>query len=93
MREYETLLFFNPNLSDEVFNNLLDRIKEIISEGGEVISVDDNGIKNLAYEINKQFKEGHQVLIVFKGNNEILDNLKHFYRINDSIIRNSIIRR
>jgi len=90
MRNYETMFILKPNLEEEHRNKVIEKFKNIILEGGEIISVDEWGNKTLAYEIQK-VKEGYYVLINFKSDSEILVELERNYRISDDIIRFIII--
>lgn len=90
MRNYETMFILKPNLEEEYRNKVIEKFKNIILEGGEIISVDEWGNKTLAYEIQK-VKEGYYVLVNFKSDSEMLVELERNYRISDDIIRFIII--
>ncbi len=90
MRNYETMFILKPNVEEEQRNAVIEKFKNIINEGGEIVSVDEWGIKKLAYEIQK-FKEGFYVLINFKSNSDVLNELERNYRISDDVIRFIII--
>ncbi len=92
MRDYETMVVLVPDLPEEEIAKIIDRIKTIINENGEVDSIEEWGIRNLAYKIKKVYSEGYYILINFKANNEALDELEHYYRITDSVIRSIIVK-
>ncbi|MDC0933421.1 30S ribosomal protein S6 [Arcobacteraceae bacterium] len=54
--------------------------------GGTIVSVDDMGSRNLAYEIEKQ-KRGYYYVIYFTAPSESIAELERNYRVNESIIR------
>ncbi len=54
LRHYETLILVNPDLTNEENNEIVENLKKVIEDrGGEVITVDDWGIRELAYEVRK----------------------------------------
>ena len=91
MRDYDTMIVLVPELTKEDIQKVIDRVKDIISAGGEVTNVEEMGTKTLAYKINKKYTEGYYLLINFKADKTVLDNLEHFYRITDSVIRSIIV--
>ena len=92
MRDYETMIVLVPDLPQEEITKIIDRVKSIIEEDGKVESVEEWGLRNLAYKIKKTYTEGYYILINFQSNNEVLEELEHFYRITDSIIRSIIVK-
>ena len=91
MREYETMVILDPELDEDGVNEVLERIKAIISEGGELQSVDDWGRRQLAYPINKK-TEGHYLVIQFKANPDIPKKLYDEYRVNERIMRGLVVK-
>lgn len=93
MRNYETMVVLQPQLSEEDVAAIIARITDIIEAGGNLVEVQEWGIKTLAYEIDKQFKEGYYLLFVFDTNDStVLNNLEHYYKITDSVIRSIVVR-
>lgn len=92
MSKYETIFIAKPDLTEEAFTALLDKVKAAIEEHGKIESVDDWGIKKLAYEIN-YIKEGHYVLINFEAPVDFPEELTRRYNINDSIMRSIIVNK
>jgi small subunit ribosomal protein S6 len=87
IRHYETMFIVKPTLSDEEIANQIDTVKSNIEKnGGEVVSVDDIGIKSLAYEIQKN-KRGYYYVIYFKAPSESIIELERTYRVNENILR------
>ena len=63
MREYELIFIVQPDLDENSFNEIINRVKSwIIEGGGQVSKIDLWGKKKLAYAIRKQ-TEGQYVLI------------------------------
>jgi len=61
MRDYELVFIVHPDLDENAFNEVLNRVKGWITEtGGQVIKADLWGKRKLAYPIRKQ-TEGQYV--------------------------------
>ncbi|MGO3018955.1 MAG: 30S ribosomal protein S6 [Anaerococcus sp.] len=92
MNNYEAVLIFRPELTDETRNEQLENFKNIINEAGEVTSVDDWGKKKLAYEIN-DLKDGYYYIVDFKAEADHIKEFERRMRISDSIMRYMVIRK
>ncbi len=90
MKNYEVLFILDPVMDDSEKNAMIERVKEIINDGGEAGEVDVWGNRRLAYEINKK-KDGFYVLIQFKANADMPKELDRRLRISDSIMRHIIV--
>jgi small subunit ribosomal protein S6 len=63
MREYELVFIVHPDLEENAFKELVEKVQGWITEaGGTVSTVDVWGKRKLAYEMRKQ-KEGQYVLM------------------------------
>jgi len=63
MREYEYVFIVHPDLDENAFKDLIEKIKGwITGAGGQVVKVDSWGKRKLAYPIRKQ-TEGQYVLV------------------------------
>lgn len=91
MRKYEGVLIFLPNMEEEKRVQLLDRFKGIIEADGSITTVDEWGIRKLAYLID-DIAEGYYVLINFQGTPEVVKEIDRVARISDGIMRHMIIR-
>ena len=66
MNIYEFMYIFDPNIPDEGVDAEIDELlADIKDKGGEVISIQRLGKKQLAYTINK-CEEGHYFLAYIK---------------------------
>lgn len=92
MNKYESIVVFRPDMEDEARTSLLERFTDIIGRYGNVESVDDWGMKRLAYEIEK-LTEGYYYLINFEASHDLPVELERNYKINDQVIRYNIIRK
>ena len=92
MRNYETIFILKPSLEEENRNAVIAKFKGIIEDGGEVVSVDEWGMRKLAYEIQK-LKDGYYVLITFKSDSDVVDELERNYKISDDVMRFILINK
>ncbi|GAW93709.1 30S ribosomal protein S6 [Calderihabitans maritimus] len=92
MRVYETMYIIRPNLEEEQTTAVMDRFASLIKDnGGEVIKVEPWGARKLAYEIEK-YREGYYVLMHFKGEPAVAQELERVFKISDEVIRYLIVR-
>ncbi|BFL72755.1 30S ribosomal protein S6 [Anaerococcus nagyae] len=92
MNNYEAVLIFKPDMSDQDRTELFDRFKAIIEEKGEVTNVDDWGKRRLAYEIN-YIREGYYYIVEFKSEPDHIREFERRLRLSDFIIRYMVIRK
>lgn len=91
MRHYEIVFLVHPDQSDQV-PAMIDRYRKQIEEGqGQIHRLENWGRRQLAYQIKKVHK-AHYVLMNIECSEEVLNELKHAFRFNDSIIRHLILR-
>ena len=87
IRHYETMFIVKATLTDEETQAQIALVKSNIEKnGGEIVSCDDMGTRQLAYEIQKQ-KRGYYYVIYFTAPTEAIKELERNYRINENIIR------
>ena len=92
MRKYETIFITKPNLTEEAHTELVEKIKTLIEKNGKVESVEDWGMKKLAYEIN-YIREGHYTLINFEAGVDFPEELNRIYNITDGIMRSIVVNK
>lgn len=92
LHKYETIFVTRPDLTEEEFTALCDKFKGLIDQHGKVESVEDWGVKKLAYEIN-YIKEGHYVLVNFEAPVEFPEELTRVYNITDGVIRSIVVNK
>ncbi len=91
MRKYEAMVIFYPNLEEEKRNSLLERFKGIIEADGSITTVDEWGMRKLAYLID-DLAEGYYVLTNFEANPEVVKEFDRVAKISDGIMRHMITR-
>ncbi len=92
MNKYESIVVFRPDLEDEAREELLKKFTGIIETDGKVESVDDWGLKRLAYDIEK-LSDGYFYLINFDSSPDLPKELERNYKINDKVLRYNVIRK
>ncbi|MBK8464597.1 MAG: 30S ribosomal protein S6 [Chloracidobacterium sp.] len=91
-RTYEVMYIVNPETDAEKIEKLNDAVGKLIEkEGGEVVRMDDIGMKTLAYPIEKK-KEGHYVLFEINGTGQEIAELERRMRVNDMVMRYITVR-
>ena len=92
MRGYETCLITHPEISEEDMQTLLSKLNDAISNhNGKVLKTEKWGKKKLQYPIKKQQKANF-CFLSYLGNNQILDEISHFLRFNDNVLRFQTIK-
>ena len=87
MNKYESVLIARQDLGTSQVNSLVDSLKEVVSaQGGEVVRVDNWGLKNLAYRIKKN-RKGHYVLLNIAAPAQAVAEYERVMRVNEDIIR------
>ena len=92
LKHYETMFILKPTLTEEETVAQLDGIKALFEKNGaEIVSTDNVGIKELAYEIAKQ-KRGYYYVIYFRSPAAAITEIERNYKNNENLIRSIIIK-
>ena len=87
MANYESVLIARQDLGASQVNTLVSELSEVIKkEGGEVVKVDNWGLKNLAYRIKKN-RKGYYVLLNIVAPAKAIFEYERLVRLNEDIIR------
>ncbi len=89
-KNYETIMIISTQNGEEATAAIIEKFKALITEHGEIQTVDDWGKRRLAYEIMDE-SEGHYVLIDFTSDLEFPAELDRVYKITDGVLRSLII--
>ena len=93
MRNYELMFILKPDMEEEAIQQAIDKYTGIVTQGqGEVVSVDKWGKRRLAYEI-KDLHEGYYVLVEFKSEPAVVEELDRVMKISDDMLRFMIINK
>ncbi len=92
MQKYESVLIARQDLGASQVNNIVSDLSEVIKkEGGEVVRVDNWGLKTLAYRIKKN-RKGHYVIMNISAPAAAIAEYERIMRFNEDIIRYMTIR-
>ncbi len=93
MNEYEILLLLDPELAAEKQEEIVNRVRALVEQGGGTFERHDAwGRRRLAYPIDKK-EEGNYHLLSFTSTPETLDELGRVLRIDDDVLRHMATRR
>lgn len=91
MSLYETLFIVHPEKGTKV-KELIDRFKKVVEgQNGIVAHVEEWGLRDLAYRIEKQSK-GHYVLLQYQSPAHAVEELERNLRLTDDILRYLTVR-
>lgn len=87
MRRYEAVVIIEPDLADDEVKALTERYSDLIkSQDGEVIKIEDWGIKKLAYLVRKRDK-GRYILFDFVSGPTLISELERQFKITENVMK------
>ncbi len=87
MRRYESVIILDPDLPEDDIRAFTDRYTELIrSYGGDIIKVDDWGLKKLAYLVKKREK-GRYVFFDYGGVPALTEEMERQLKISEEAIK------
>lgn len=87
MANYECVLIARQDLGPAQVNDLVSNFSDVIKQnGGEVVKVDNWGLKNLAYRIKKN-RKGYYVLLNIVAPAQAIFEYERLMRLNEDVIR------
>ena len=92
MNKYETLYIIKPTVEEEARKALIEKFSDIITAQGAVESVEEMGMRKLAYPIN-YISEVYYVLVNFEAQPALPAELERNFKINENIMRYIIVRK
>ena len=92
MRRYEIMYIIRPTVLEDDRKVLIEELNTIFTScGAEVTNVNEWGMKDLAYEIEKH-KKGYYVVLDVLSNDEARIEFDRIVRIKETIIRYLILK-
>jgi small subunit ribosomal protein S6 len=88
---YETIFIVNNSIGEEAVKALVEKFTSLISSNGETQTVNEWGVRRLAYPIN-DYTEGYYVLVKFSSKDDFPAELDRIYNITDGILRSLIVK-
>ena len=87
MTKYESMLIARQDLGQSQVNDIVAALSDAIKkEGGEVVNVDNWGLKSLAYRIKKN-RKGYYVVLNISAPAQAIFEYERLARLNEDIIR------
>ena len=87
MTKYESMLIARQDLGQSQVNDIVATLSDAIKkEGGEVVNVDNWGLKSLAYRIKKN-RKGYYVVLNISAPASAIFEYERLARLNEDIIR------
>ena len=87
MRRYETFVIIDPDLSQDIRDQVVERVEELIAQmDGFLVFTDDWGERKLAYEIKKRAR-GYYVRFDYCGLSPLVNEIERFFRIDDRALK------
>lgn len=87
---YETLFIVDMTGGDEMVKSTVEKFTSLISEHGEILTVNEWGKRKLAYPINDR-TEGYYVLVNFSSPHDFPLELERLFGINGAILRSMVV--
>ena len=92
-REYELTFVIRPDMDDEGFASVRDKVAGYVqAAGGEITSANPWGRRRLAYPI-RRFVEGYYVFMLTQLEPNALPDLERSMRLNEDVIRHLAVRK
>ena len=87
MSKYELAVVVSAKIEDEERAAVVEDVKALIERfGGQIVNVDEQGKKRLAYEIQKM-KEGYYYFIQFEAETSAPLEIENRIRIMENVLR------
>lgn len=87
MHRYETLFIIHPELPEAQVRETVDRLRRVIEGmGGQISELQDWGMRDLAYPIQKQ-PRGIYVLVQYAARPDVVKELERSMKLADEILR------
>ena len=91
MKKYEVMYIIRPSVEEEGRKKLIEEVNKIFSDNNSTVTeVKEWGLRELAYEIDKETK-GYYVLLNVEATVEGVNEFTRVANINESIIRHIVV--
>ena len=92
MNHYETILIFQPELSDEALDQLIEAFQERLKTGGaEIAEIEHWGKRRLAYAVRRE-RYGHYVLIRYHAPTDLIRQFENHLKISEPVLKFLTVR-
>ena len=88
MKKYESIVVFNPELTEDRVKEEVAVVEKIIAEnGGSGTAVESWGKKQISYQVKKHRHGHYRCLYYVSDNGDIVTTLTRHFRLADNIIK------
>ena len=93
MKKYEIMFILSAELDEASRNAEIESLKNVlVSNGANVLEVNEWGVRELAYEIKAQ-KRGYYVVVTLEAENDAATReFDRVAKINEKVIRHLVVR-
>ncbi len=92
MKKYEIMYILKANLDDASRNELIGKLNDVLAvEGGTIDNVNEWGLRDLAYEINKEKKGYYVVVEATVASNDVLAEFSRRAKLNANVLRHIVV--
>lgn len=92
MKKYEIMYILKANLDDANRNELIGKLNNYLTvDGGTIDNVNEWGLKDLAYEINKDKKGYYVVVETSVSSSSVVDEFSRRAKLNANVLRHLVI--
>ena len=92
MKKYEVMYILKANLDDATRNELVGKLNALLSaNGGSIEAVNEWGVKDLAYEIEKEKKGYYVVVEATVSAPAVLDEFSRRAKLNTNVLRHIVV--
>ncbi|MDO4282687.1 MAG: 30S ribosomal protein S6 [Clostridia bacterium] len=92
MNNYESVIILSTKATEEETVAFGEKMKNLISENGELTNVEEWGKRTLAYDIKKQ-KEGYYILFTFVAKPEFISEFERILRLDEIVLKHIVIKK
>jgi small subunit ribosomal protein S6 len=87
MRTYENIIIVHPDKVGDEYAALVEKFKSVLADlGGNLLKVDEWGVRKLAYPVKKQIR-GSYILTIFEGQPEAVTEFERRLRLDEAVIK------
>lgn len=92
-KEYELVMVLDPDLDDLGVEDTLNRVRKVIEDnGGSVLEEDRQGMRKVAYPINKK-RQGNYIVSQVQMSPESTSELNSSLNLSEAVMRHIIIKK
>lgn len=87
MTTYETAILFDPDVPEDGRKEFLGKVEGVVSSfSGEILKLDDWGIRKLAYPIRKKHN-AYYTFLTYSGKRGVVEEVERNIKISDAVMR------